>query len=61
MVDDEEVEINCKEAVVAKSRTYSRIYLEGLRKATKNLNQDNQSLGLDSNQESPAYRSRALS
>jgi hypothetical protein len=60
MVDDEEVEINCKEAVVAKSRSYSRIYLEGRRRATKSLNQDSQSPGLGSNQESPEYRSRAL-
>jgi hypothetical protein len=58
MIDDEEVEMNCEEEVMAKSKFYSRIYLEGLRRATKSLNQDRWCPDLDSIRES--YRPRAL-
>jgi hypothetical protein len=43
-----ELEKIWKEAVVT-LRYYPGIFLEGLRKATKNLSRDSQSLGLDLN------------
>jgi hypothetical protein len=54
----DELEEIWKETVVAKSRYHSGIHLEGLRKTTKNLVQDDRCPG--PNREPPEYQSRAL-
>jgi hypothetical protein len=47
-----------KEAVVAKSRHYPGICLQGLTKTTKNTGQDSWVHGQDSNWAPPEYESR---
>jgi hypothetical protein len=48
------------EAAVAYLRYYHGIYLEELKKTTKNLSQDSRCLGRDSNRDPPEYMSEAL-
>lgn len=56
----DEVESIWKEAVMASSRYYPSSCLVGLKKDKKNISQDSQSPGWDSNQASPKYKSQAI-
>jgi hypothetical protein len=58
MID--KLEIISKKVVVAYSRYYTGICVEGLRKATRILSEDSRFLGRDSNRALSKYTSEAL-
>jgi hypothetical protein len=60
VVSDDELERIRKEAAMVYSRYSQNTCLEGLRKITKNLNQDSQCPGRDSNRAPAQLKSSAL-
>jgi hypothetical protein len=58
---NDEWEETWKETLVAYSRYYPGIYLEGRRQITKTLNRDSRCSGRDSYPAPPEYKSRLLS